>query len=223
MQSNLVSEVTLFPTPVWIYKFPEFDQYKEELFDYFNREDVWLGNEIRNNLVATRAELHKEPLLSPLFTFIQNSLEDAMGRMGYKKGIGITSAWATKHLNGGFHHYHTHRNSFLGAVFYLKSDDNRTQGTTFHNMTHPLYQIQPAVDPSKEFYFKSFDTCPFMAGSLLVFPAWLPHSTMPHEGEERVVVAVNAMPIGMTNSDHYDRYNYSDPTIMDLKQYAPIA
>lgn len=218
----LVKEVNLFPTPVWVYRFTDFDKHKADMYRYFEQPEIWLENEKRNNLVATRANLHKEALLSPFISFVQKSLEDVMGRLGYQQSVGITSMWGTKHYKGGFHHFHTHRNSFLGAVFYMRDDSGKSFGTTFHNMNNAMYQIQPAFDSTKAQYFKSSETAPFDIGSLLVFPAWVPHSTHPCEGDERVVVAVNAMPIGMTNSDHYDRYNYSDPAIMDLKQYAPI-
>ena len=34
-----------------------------------------------------------------------------------------------------------------------------------------------------------------------------------------MIVAGNIMPIGMSNGDHFDRYNYADPETMALKEY----
>lgn len=223
MQLNLIKEAFLFPTPIRIYHFTEFEQQKEDLYRYFDQDDIWLVNEKRNNLITTRANLHKDPLLSPFIRFVQAALEDTMSRLGYVGDIGITSAWATRQLKDGHHHYHVHRNSFLSAVFYLRDDSGNAYGTTFHDPNSTFRQIDPPVDRTKEQFYKASITSQFVPGTLTVFPSWAAHSTHPSNSDNRIVVAFNAMPIGKTNTDHYDRYNYQDPAIMDLKEYTPIA
>ena len=222
MQFELIKEAFIFPTPMYIYRFTEFEQHRKELYYYFDQDDIWLSNEKRNNLIATRANLHKETALSPFIRFVQASLEDTMSRLGYMRDIGITSAWATKQLKGGHHHYHVHRNSFLSAVFYLRDDTGNAFGTTFHDPNLPFRQIDPPVDRERAQFFKSSLVSSFEPGVLIVFPSWASHSTYPSNSENRIVVALNAMPIGKTNTDHYDRYNYQDPAIMDLKEYKPL-
>ena len=50
---------------------------------------------------------------------------------------------------------------------------------------------------------------PFEEGSLLMFPGWLEHTTDRNRNEDpRTVIAFNVMPVGKTNVDPYDRYNY---------------
>ena len=222
MQFEFIKEAFLFPTPLFIYRFANFEQHKEEMYRYFDLDDIWLENEKRNNLIATRANLHKETLLAPFIQFVQASLEDSMSRLGYMRDIGITSAWATKHLKDGYHHQHVHRNSFLSAVFYLRDDSGVAHGTTFHDPNLPFRQIDPPVDTNRATFFKPSLVSAFEPGLLFVFPSWASHSTYPSNSDNRIVVAFNAMPIGKTNTDHFDRYNFGDPAIMDLKEYKPL-
>lgn len=222
MQSELVREAFIFPTPIFIYRFKEFEKYREEMYRYFENDQIWLGNEVRNNLIATRANLHKEPCLAPFIQFVHESLQDAMARLGYMRDIGITSTWATKQLKGGHHHHHVHRNSFLSAVFYLRDDSGNAYGTTFHDPNLPFRQIDPPADKAKEQFYRASITSEFLPGILNIFPSWAAHSTHLSNSENRIVIAVNAMPIGKTNTDHYDRYNFSDPAIMDLKEYKAL-
>ena len=222
MSSNFVKAIDLYTVPIWIYQYEQFEEDKEFLYNYFDRADIWLDKETHNGLTSTTANLHKTPDLLKFTKFVYSSLEDTMIKCGYQKDIGITSMWATKHARGGFHHQHTHKNSFLSAVFYLRDDTGYANGTTFYNPLSSLYQIRPAVDFNVEEIFKSKVTTSFAQGALIVFPSWLSHSTAPYRGDKRIVIAVNAMPIGKTNMDHFDRYNYSDPAIMDLKEYSPL-
>lgn len=222
MTSRFINEINLFPTTVWAFYYEGFDEYKDQFYQYFDREDVWLSNESYNNLTYTRANLHKELPLEPLTSFVQHSLEDVMVKCGYVKHIGITSMWATLQSKGGFHPQHVHRNSYLSCVFYMRDDSGKAAGTTFHNFNHNLHQIQPAADLNKDQIIKMFATSGFKPGTLLVFPSWLPHSTLPSQTDGRLTVSINSMPIGMTNMHHYDRYNFSDPSIMELKEYGPL-
>jgi ectoine hydroxylase-related dioxygenase (phytanoyl-CoA dioxygenase family) len=50
---------------------------------------------------------------------------------------------------------------------------------------------------------------PFEEGSLLMFPGWLEHTTDRNRNEDpRTIIGFNVMPIGKTNIDTFDRYNY---------------
>lgn len=209
----------LFYTPIWQFEYPDFTKDEEHLVRYFAQDSLYLAERERNGLQITRADMHKDKSVQRLTDFIQSSAETVMQNMGYKKDCAITSMWATRQRSGGFHHRHSHHNSFLGAVFHLFDADGGASGTVFHNTDIEKYVIQPPLDFDKEQLLKSQQDFKFVPGTLTVFPAWATHSTAPTHCKYRMVVASNIMPIGMSNHDYYDRFNYPDANAMEQLEY----
>jgi hypothetical protein len=209
----------LFYTPVWRFEYPDFDSDAEFLVKYLSKDEHYISEREKNGLQITRANLHKDEKLNKLRDFFIACCETAMDEMGYEPKCGLTSMWATRHRAGGFHHQHHHVNSFLGGSFHLFDIDKKSaSGTVMANMDTAKYVIQPALN-GKEKMLKNAEIMPFIPGTLVLFPAWASHFTQPTACRYRIIVAMNAMPIGKSNSDHFDRYNYSDPVNMDLKEY----
>jgi hypothetical protein len=142
-----------------------------------------------------------------------------MNDMGYYDDCGITSMWATRQRAGGFHHMHSHANSFLGGSFHMFDADGNASGTVFPNLGAEKYVIQPAISGKNELMLKSEQELPFVAGTLVMFPAWATHQTSPTDCNYRIIVGVNIMPIGKTNFDHFDRYNFPNTGSMQLMEY----
>ena len=203
----------LFPTPVFRYGFNDIEQHYTGIIDHLVKDELYFTERERNGIQTTDGDLFKHKELEPITKLFNECFSDALNKLGYEQGHGITSMWATRHRQGGFHHQHSHKNAFLAAVLYLLDADQVGSGTTFHNMNSNLYQIQPRVSKEKEEYFKASETIPFIQGTVLVFPSFLPHSTLPSPSRYRVIVAANMMPIGRTNADHYDQYYYPDPKV----------
>ena len=109
----------LFYTPVWRYDYPYYANDKEELFEYFTNDDLYITDREKNGLQITRANLHKDPVIQKLRDWIQGCCESTMTQMGFQPQCGITSMWATRQRAGGFHHNHSHANSFLGGAMHL--------------------------------------------------------------------------------------------------------
>lgn len=219
MLAKLKESHQLFYTPLWKYEYVDWKKDEQFLVEYFTRDEHYLSDREKNGLQITRANLHKDPTLKKFNDFIIACAEDAMDKMGYVPKCGITSLWATRQRQGGFHHRHHHVNSFLGGAFHLFDMDECASGTVFHNTETAKYVIQPAVQKDKEQMFSHYKVMEFDPGHLHLFPAWAMHDTMPSQSRYRIVVATNIMPIGMTNKDHFDRYNYPDTQDMVLKEY----
>ena len=139
---------------------------------------------------------------------------------GYVPSIKMTAMWGTKHEEGGYHHDHVHHNSMWGGVYYLDGASN-SSGTTFTN-THRYGQaIDPARIPDARQRITYRSTVRFDEGLLVIFPAWLPHHTGRNElartGAIRRILSFNAMPVGATNVDPFDRYSYPDPTNLKMQ------
>lgn len=209
----------MFYTPVWRFEYPDFKQDEEYLVRYFAQDSLYLSEREKNGLQITRANIHKDKNVSKLTEFFHSCSESVMQLMGYKKDCCITSMWATRQRAKGFHHKHSHHNSFLGGSFHLFDIDGSASGTIFHNTDIEKYVIQPAHDPDRELVLKTQEELKFRPGTLVLFPAWATHSTAPTHCNYRIVVALNVMPVGMSNHDYYDRYNYQDMSEMELLEY----
>lgn len=209
----------LFYTPIFRFEYPDFDKDEEYLVRYFAQDHLYLSEREKNGLQITRANIHNDVNVKRLTDFIHSCSESVMSEMGYKKDCVITSMWATRQRAKGFHHRHSHHNSFLGGVFHLFDVDNSASGTIFHNTDIEKYVIQPARDFNKELMLSTQEQMEFKKGTLTMFPSWATHSTAPTPCNYRIVVAVNVMPLGMSNHDHYDRYNFPNVNEMDLMEY----
>jgi uncharacterized protein (DUF934 family) len=212
---------TLFYTPVWRYEYPDFKDDQEALVKYFTNDDIYISERERNKLQITRANIHKDedPLIVKLSEWIKECCRSSMIAMGLQPDIGITSMWATRTAKQGYHHPHFHGNCFLAGVMHLWDVDGNASGTVFENTEAPKYVIQPASLEDGNNILKYEEHLPFIPGTAIVFPSFAKHRTMRTDSRYRVVIGFNTMPIGMTNIDHYDRYNYSDPSEMALKEY----
>lgn len=209
----------LFSIPIYRLKFPLHNELKQDFIDYMENEDEWSLTSV-DTLKFTTANLHKVKLFEPFVEFAEEGLKRVMDDLNYVPSIKLTGLWGTKHDDGGFHHRHTHHNSFLAGVYYLHGSDN-SSGTVFYNFHHYHAIIHPAQQQNKRANMALHShTERFNEGTLVIFPAWLPHDTarnnLDRTRSSRYILSFNSMPVGMTNADMFDRYNYPDPTNMKL-------
>lgn len=221
MSHDFIERKDLFPTPVWRYKFTDYDQHKESILNYLFRDDIYFSQYERKGVQASEVKLFDVKELEPLRDFLYGCLKDVMVKLGYEPNIGMTSMWANRYKKGGHIHQHFHTNCYLAAVFYAFDGNNQASGTYFHNTGYNQNVIRPrAIDGAREFFVPG-ELTSFEVGTCTVFPSWAVHSTFPSESNYRIVVATDAMPIGRTNTSHYEQYVYPDPKdfgILDLEQ-----
>jgi len=207
-----MEEIKLFSIPLYKFKYAEHDSFKQAVMPYLENEEAWKDSiNPRSHLHFTNSNLHKENIFSPIQSFIQKNLELVMEDLGFEPRIQMTGMWATRHLADQYHHRHNHGNSFLAGIYYLNGTE-RSSGTTFFNVHRSYTQIIPAVKTVRKMQHDWFHE--FEQGTLLIFPAWLEHSTSPNNLKKsnsvRHILSFNSMPIGPTNTDAFDRYNYQD-------------
>lgn len=214
---ELINRIDMFPTPVWRYRFTEFEKHKKELIDFFTQDKLYFIDREQNGLQTTDGNLHRidVPLsVEALKKAFKECFEDVMIRMGYEKNIGITSMWATRQRQGGYHHQHIHRNCFLAGVLYLFDNDGEAEGTRFINSNNNLYQINPPVLKGEQEFLKAQYQIPFVPGTFAIFPGWANHLAPPTNSSYRVIIGCNSMPVGKANTDHYDQYEFPNPDSM---------
>jgi uncharacterized protein (TIGR02466 family) len=208
-----MEEMNLFPTTIWRFKFQDHILYKDKIMSYLSNPDVYKDNTRNNRLYFTNPNLDKLPEFSELKNFIHESLKEVMINLGYEPSIQFTGMWATKHENSGYHHRHSHSNSYLAGVYYL-SGTNNNSGTIFYNNNRYNRSIIPARLKGKREKITNSCQTPFEEGALIIFPAWLEHDTYTNDIDRtnsvRHVVGFNTMPLGMTTHDEFDRWSYPD-------------
>ena len=209
----------LFYTPVWRFHYPDFEEDEEFLVRYFAQDHLYITEREMNGLQITRPNVHKDPKIKKLKDFFIESAKYAMTEMGYVDNCDISSMWATRQKPGGFHHFHYHHNCFLACAFHLFDVDKKAGGTSFFNSSSDRYVIQPQIADRNNLMLCSESELPFIPGTLVMFPGWAGHKTKPSNCEYRMIVAANIVPIGKTNIDHFDRYNFPPIEDMDLIEY----
>lgn len=201
----------VFRIPVYTFKFDQHEKYKEE-WSKFVAEFPFIEKNKRSTFYSTTSNLHKTDLFNPLRVFFLECLYEVTSDLGFNFDMGITGMWGTHHHKKGYHHVHTHGNSLFVGVYYLNSDSEEPSGTVFENILGDfmLTRIHRSKSAKISSSFNNKYTCPFEEGKLLIFPAWLRHTTEQNKGNKRQIIGFNTMPIGMTTIDEYDRYIYDD-------------
>ena len=224
--SNLITRYDLFPTPVWHFAMPNWNQIEYDIVSYMMQDDMYFTKLERNGIQTSDGDLHlRHDILNPIRDFFQQSFEEVMDMMGYDRQCGLTSMWATRARAGGNHHEHIHKNTFLAGVFYVHDSDGAAYGTTFKNPQSNLYQLSPRAKPNSKEFLSSNAVMPFEAGTCVIFPSWVVHHTVSNQSRCRIIIAANSMPIGRSNTDHYDQYEFTDPTkigYMNLEEHLRV-
>jgi len=203
----------IFGIPIFRKKFDLHDAFKEQALVYLKDKENFRKYTSRPSLLFTSSNLHKEEVFKPYSEFFIHSLKEVMESIGFEPDIALTGMWGTVHPNNGYHHRHTHYNSFLAGVFYFDGNE-QCAGTTFFNTNVQHNIIVPKLKDRRPHASMIEYTVPFEEGTLVIFPAWLPHHTahnnLSRTNSYRKILSFNSMPVGATNNDLFDRYSYSD-------------
>jgi len=213
-----MERIDIFSIPIYKFKFEQHDDLKESFLSYIKRHESLVNNTRVNTLMFTHSNLYKEELFKPFVDFANKNLQSVMNDLGYIPSIEITGMWATHQQNNGQHHTHIHGNSFLAGVYYLEGNEI-TPGTNFFN-THQYFNvIRPAIN-GNSLRFKNNYKTKFEESMLYIFPAWLQHNTDVNDFDKtrsyRTTLSFNSMPVGKTNTDEFDRYNYQSVMNADM-------
>ena len=108
------------------------------------------------------------------------------GMTSYPLRVSLQEVWGNHNLNVCITTPHSHRNSFLSAVYYPQSTDAILQ---FHSpFTDALLShIPPIADNYHEFNSVFYDIYP-KTGWLILFPASLVHNVLPSKEERHSIV-----------------------------------
>jgi uncharacterized protein (TIGR02466 family) len=146
-------------------------------------------------------DLHKRAPIRELVDCIHAAAEAALdylqvgpniGRGIGGAGLAITGCWANVNAPGAAHPEHSHPNNYLSGVYYLTTPAG-ADTIDFHDPRPQASIIRPPVtaltaENTDEVVVR------VTAGTLLLFPAWLPHSVDANASTElRISFSFNLM------------------------------
>lgn len=156
---------------------------------------------------ATGMSRHKKVLDIPSLLPVREAIEQQLKHIGNRlygfydhTGIRITQSWLVHGTNQQTHHPHTHSNSFLSGVFYIRASDTDSIVFTRSSLTDRVnIQVKHReVSPlSKDRY-----VIPIQSGDLIVFSSHTTHSVSPIQSTEpRLSLAFNTFLIGILGAE----------------------
>jgi uncharacterized protein (TIGR02466 family) len=137
--------------------------------------------------------LHRRESCAELVRAIEGAVQEVLEflKIGHRE-LGITGCWANVAAPGGWHATHSHPNNFLSGVYYVQVQDG-ADTINFHDPRPQTGIIRPPVTELTA-YNTDQVVVRVAIGTLLVFPAWLPHSVDPNaSGADRISVSFNVM------------------------------
>ena len=190
----------LFSIPLMSFHYGEISE------DEFNTFDRYLSNTIKNKFNYTSKEnyfLDKElPLLRRFFEKSINTYsKKVLGVDTQDLNYRITQSWINICSPNASHHQHTHPNSFISGVFYIKVNSGSDKITFINEfMQKKEIKIEKGVE------FNSFNASEWShyvrKGELILFPSNLTHYVPPVEGEsDRISLSFNVFPYGILGSE----------------------
>ena len=190
----------LFSIPMMSFHYGEISE------DEFNTFDRYLNNVVENKFNYTSKEnyfLDKElPLLRRFFEKSINTYsKKVLGVDTQDLNYRITQSWINICSPNASHHQHTHPNSFISGVFYIKVNSGSDK-ITFINE----FMQKKEIKIEKGVQFNSFNASEWShyvrKGELILFPSNLTHYVPPVEGEsDRISLSFNVFPYGILGSE----------------------
>ena len=143
---------------------------------------------------------HAIPELAGLVAAVERSVAGVLRFLHVAHaGFEITGCWVSVNAKGAAHRVHTHPNNFLSCVYYVQAQP----GADTINFHDPRIQTSIMRPPVTQLTGENTDQAVVQVqdGTLLLFPAWLPHSVDANSSDQsRVSVSCNIMFRGYTET-----------------------
>lgn len=191
--------------PVMFYqtKWDAIDQHRDELIKVCKQRKTTsnVATTIKYNLYESDFDFLKidNPSVKALADWCNSSVFQAasnanQGRWteGERLGINIHESWCHVTDNGGYHDMHQHPMSSWSGIFYLEPGAVDKQTRNGVNRFYRPWDSQYTDSGTRYISQSNSIDLAGDAGTLIIFPSWVPHSAMPYHGDvSRIVIAFN--------------------------------
>lgn len=185
----------MFPTFVWKAELkPDLYQgINEKIFRKLNQLRISMPELERGQAWQSDQTLHELDEFHELVSCINDTSDSVLKflKIGCD-AFRITALWANVVMPRAGHKMHSHPNNFLSGVYYVQTDDG-ADTINFHDPRSQTGIIRP---PVTELTAENTDQVVVKVknGTLLVFPAWLPHSVDANTSQKvRISISFNIM------------------------------
>ena len=138
-----------------------------------------------------RDDLHNLPSFKKFSIFIEQLSTEILIEEGFKnQTIQITNMWANQQNDGSVHPPHSHANSVLSGVYYIKAT-NESSKIHFFDPRAQAKVLKPRRDTFTSDNSNVYGI-PSVTGTGAIFPSWLMHWAPPNTGE-RISISWNIL------------------------------
>lgn len=190
----------LFSIPLMEFDYGQISEDENKIINHYLND---LRPNVHNFATKETYILNKEKGLSNLKKFINNSIYTYVKHVivgdDYNQdelNFKITQSWANLTKSSSFgHHKHTHSNSVISGVFYVKTNDD--DSVTFANDYLASMTMKTPIKVYNQFNSEEWKLA-VSAGNLLLFPSNIPHKVEFVRGkEDRISLSFNVFPYGL--------------------------
>jgi len=183
---------TLFTTSIYEkLNFLNEDEIKN-LVQYIKENEVTTNN---NHFIGdVHCSFNPEPVgfldnFKELKNKIEEQIVDCAKMIGYPTSLCITNSWYNVQKEGSQLVWHTHPNSLISGVIYLKTDRNSSK--LYFSNPNPILKTVSFVENNSD-NFDSYSIVP-EDGLMLMWPSWMLHGshTDINNSEERIAISFN--------------------------------
>jgi len=208
--------IMAFPTCIYQSQYTEYVKYNPILLNriYKMREQDTVSNNLSkihygvgwtsyhatDGNYTSDYNLDNLEIFKPLSEFIWNSVLEYVKFVGYSvnnlQTIRLGVVWANINSKYSYHEQHTHPNSYLSGVYYLKVPKNSGK-INFIDPRNAMRSIELAPDQERTLTDPLVRNIEVDAqeGYLLLFPSWLGHEVQQNlSHDDRVSIAFNIIP-----------------------------
>lgn len=189
--------LSIFSTPVWMSVYPDFEEQKETFLTCVrNFKNKNPQGEQKSNIAGYQSPftLQGEEELRPLFQYVCEMAMQAVQDLNFiSNNIFLTHAWVNfNDTRECMNSEHVH-GEVLSGVFYLKVPSGSGKFVLSNPGLNRLWSGISLVKEKNQFTGEMMRIEP-EEGSILLFPAYLPHSveTNAHD-DERISISFNLM------------------------------
>ncbi|MEJ0037488.1 MAG: TIGR02466 family protein [Gammaproteobacteria bacterium] len=202
--------IGLFPTPLMRAPAVLGRALVQGLIDHFATQATRDNNTSPN---LTHTEMLR-PGDSPLFveaaSLITPKLMDFGAQLfGERMGWALKEMWVNVLETGGHQAMHNHANSFISGVIYLTPTHPGSQ-TVFMKSpggTDFMFRNDHKGMTPNPFCADKWISPPPQAGDMVLFPSYVMHAVPPNQGERRISLAFNAIPLRLDSWGYVVRFS----------------
>tara|TARA_R100000008_G_C3583737_1_gene170542 strand:- start:212 stop:841 length:630 start_codon:yes stop_codon:yes gene_type:complete len=185
----------LFSRPIFIIKGYTLN---EEEMAAVQKERNSVNDNAGKNYTSQDSYIFNKPEFKNLATWIKKELDiyfyDCL-QLNKSTQLRFSQSWLNYNPKGTFHHVHTHPNSIVSGVYFIKGDQQPILFERFEN-DHLFGNIIPEVDKYNYYNCGSWKVTN-KPGYLLLFPSSVKHGVVMNEAtEERISLSFNTFVTG---------------------------